>query len=539
MSRTIHQPPMSDRVPNLSYYVTRNARRIPDRPAIVWRDRTWTWREFDQRVSALAIVLADLGIQRGDAVLVHSKNSNQMLEATFAAFRLGAVWVPTNFRIMPDEVIHLATTARAAVFLCQSDFPAHAAAVRSACPQTRILWLDGDAQAGEEASSVEDLVQPHIGNVIPDCEVSRESPCWLFFTSGTTGRSKAAVLTHGQMAYCIDNQLSEIVPATTEADGALIIAPLSHGAGGHQFNLVARGGKAVLLSTDRLDVDEAFRLIAQHRLTSMFTVPTILKMLVEHPSVDAYDHSSLRYVVYAGAPMYQPDQEMALRKLGPVLVQYYGLGEVTGNITVLPPSEHGDPRRVGSCGYERAGMQISIQDESGHELAPGETGEVCVIGPAVFAGYFDNPSANEKSFRGGWFRTGDLGYMDAQGFLFLTGRSSDMYISGGSNVYPKEIEDKILLHDGISEVAVVGVPDAKWGEVGVAVCVLRPGHSVSAEELIDWMRSRISSYRLPRKVVFWDALPRSGYGKIPKRMVQDELLKRGDVSAPSPARCGK
>ena len=166
-------------------------------------------------------------------------------------------------------------------------------------------------------------------------------------------------------------------------------------------------------------------------------------------------------------------------KLGPVLVQYFGLGEVTGNITVLPPALHdpedGPQARIGTCGFERTGMQVSIQDDDGRELTPLETGEICVIGPAVFAGYYDNPEANAKAFRDGWFRTGDLGHMDAEGFVYITGRASDMYISGGSNIYPREVEEKILTHPAIGEVAVLGVPDPVWGEVGVAVCVPREG----------------------------------------------------------------
>ena len=208
-------------------------------------------------------------------------------------------------------------------------------------------------------------------------------------------------------------------------------------------------------------------------------MPTILKMMVEHPAVDRYDHSSLRYIIYAGAPMYREDQKAALKKLGKVLVQYFGLGEVTGNITVLPPDLHdpedGPHARIGTCGFERTGMQVSIQGDDGRELKPFETGEICVIGPAVFAGYYDNPEANAKAFRDGWFRTGDLGHMDEEGFVYITGRASDMYISGGSNIYPREVEEKILTHPAIGEVAVLGVPDPVWGEVGVAVCVRARG----------------------------------------------------------------
>jgi acyl-CoA synthetase (AMP-forming)/AMP-acid ligase II len=218
-----------------------------------------------------------------------------------------------------------------------------------------------------------------------------------------------------------------------------------------------------MLTGERFDPAEAWALVERWRVTNMFTVPTIVKMLTEHPAVHKYDRSSLRYIIYAGAPMYREDQKHALRTLGPVLVQYFGLGEVTGNITVLPPALH-DPEdspgaRVGTCGYERTAMQVSIQDEAGREMAPFETGEICVCGLAVFAGYYNNPEANAKAFRNGWFRTGDLGHMDEQGFLFITGRASDMYISGGSNVYPRETEEKMLTHPAIAEVAIVGVPD--------------------------------------------------------------------------------
>jgi acyl-CoA synthetase (AMP-forming)/AMP-acid ligase II len=254
-------------------------------------------------------------------------------------------------------------------------------------------------------------------------------------------------------------------------------------------------------------------------------------MLAEHPAADAHDHSSLRYVIYAGAPMYREDQKRALQKLGRVLVQYFGLGEVTGNITVLPPELHepddGPEVKIGTCGYARTGMQISIQDDAGRELQADQTGEICVCGPAVFAGYYDNPDANAKAFRDGWFRTGDLGHMDAEGFLFITGRASDMYISGGSNVYPREIEEKVLTHPAVAEIAVVGVPDPTWGEVGVAVCVLRPDAALTEQDLLAWLAPKVARYKLPKRVFFWSELPRSGYGKITKRLIHAELEARG------------
>ena len=521
--------PATSRVMNLAHLVTRNARRFHDRPGLVWRDRQWTWREIDGAVSALAAGLAARGIAKGDRILVHAKNGAEMFWSMFAAFRLGAVWVPTNFRLLPAEVSYLATASGAKGFLCQGDFPDHGAAVAAASPRLAFTWRIGDGGFGE--AEVGAVMAAHAGTRVPDARVDYHDPCWFFFTSGTTGRSKGAVLTHGQMAFVVTNHLADLMPGTTQDDASLVVAPLSHGAGIHQLVQAARGVPTILLSSDRFDVVEAYSLIERHRVTNLFTVPTILKMMVEHPAVDRYDHSSLRYVIYAGAPMYREDQKTALRKLGPVLVQYFGLGEVTGNITVLPPALHtlddGPHARIGTCGFERTGMQIQIQDDSGRELAPNETGEICVIGPAVFAGYHEDPEANAKAFRDGWFRTGDLGHMDEEGFVYITGRASDMYISGGSNVYPREIEEKILTHPAIAEVAVVGVPDRTWGEVGIAVCVPREGHAVNEPDLAAFLATRIARYKVPKRFFFWEALPKSGYGKVPKRMVRDELEARG------------
>ncbi|TJV33708.1 MAG: acyl-CoA synthetase, partial [Mesorhizobium sp.] len=258
----------------------------------------------------------------------------------------------------------------------------------------------------------------------------------------------------------------------------------------------------------------------------------------EDDSVDRFDHSSLRYVIYAGAPMYRADQKRALEKLGPVLVQYFGLGEVTGNITVQPPSYHsvedGPQARIGTCGFERTAMQVEIQDDAGNAVSPGETGEICVIGPAVFAGYYDNPQANAAAFRNGWFRTGDLGHMAEDGFVYITGRSSDMYISGGSNIYPREIEEKILLHPDISEAAVFGIPDPVWGEVGVAVCVARAGVVRETIAIERWLEGKLARYKMPKRFVWWETMPKSAYGKIAKKLIREELERRGELGPPEP-----
>jgi fatty-acyl-CoA synthase len=521
---------MSRRVMNLAHLVTQNARRHRNRVGFIWGDRSWTWREINDLVSALAAALAARGIAKGDRILVHSKNCDEMFWSMFAAFRLGAVWVPTNFRLMPDEVAYLAGASGAKAFLCHGDFPEHAGSVKASSPALAFVWRIGAGTFGE--NSLSEVIAAHAGAAVEETRVEYDDPCWFFFTSGTTGRSKAAVLTHGQMAFVITNHLADLMPGTTENDASLVVAPLSHGAGIHQLVQTARGVPTILLSSERLDIDEAFQLIERHRVSNIFTVPTILKMMVEHPAIDRCDHSSLRYVIYAGAPMYREDQKAALNKLGNVLVQYFGLGEVTGNITVLRPDLHeiedGPHARIGTCGIERTGMQVSIQGDDGSELKPFETGEICVIGPGVFAGYYDNPEANAKAFREGWFRTGDLGHMDKEGFVYITGRASDMYISGGSNIYPREVEEKILTHPAIGEVAVLGVPDAFWGEVGVAVCVTREGaEPVSEAQIAAFLAPKVPRYKMPKRFFFWDALPKSGYGKIPKRLVRDELEARG------------
>ena len=523
--------PMTRRVMNLAHIATQNARRLPAHPAFIWGEKVLDWAEIDAQVSALAAGLRARGIGKGDRLLVHSKNCDAMFVSMFATFRLGAVWVPTNFRLLPDEVAYLATASGAKGFLCHGDFPEHAAAVAAASPAPEFIWRIGEGAFGRD--EVGAVIARHRGERIENAAVEHDDPCWFFFTSGTTGRSKAAVLTHGQMGFVITNHLCDLVPGSTEKDASLVVAPLSHGAGVHQLMISARGATSILLPTERFDIDEAYRLIAKHRVSNIFTVPTILKMLVEHPAADSHDHSSLRYIIYAGAPMYREDQKAALKKLGKVIVQYFGLGEVTGNITVLPPALHevedGPNARIGTCGFERTGMQVQIQDEAGREVEPGVQGEICVIGPAVFAGYYDNPEANAKSFRDGWFRTGDLGHMDEQGFVFITGRASDMYISGGSNIYPREIEEKILTHPAIAEVAVLGVPDPVWGEIGIAVCVNRAGQNATEAEIADFLGPKIARYKMPKRFLFWEALPKSGYGKVPKRLVKDELEKRGEL----------
>jgi fatty-acyl-CoA synthase len=519
----------SNRVINLAHFLTRNAARWPDRPAIIWEDLTWTWSELDARVSAVATALqSDYGLSRGDSLLVQAENSNQMTEIMLAAFRLGAVWVPCNFRQAPGETAYAAEKARAKVFVCDAGFAAQAEAVRAACPDLAGCISIGECDFG---AAYEPLVSRHLGSTFANTAVDYTDPCWLFFTSGSTGRPKAVVLSHGQIGFVCVNYMADLIPGTSERDASLVIAPLSHGAGLQQIAQLSAGSAHVLMPRGGFNPAVAFELIEKHKVSNLFTVPTIVKRLVEDPSVDRFDHSSLRHVIYAGAPMYREDQKTALRKLGHVLVQYYGLGEVTGNITVLRPQDHhledGPGARIGTCGTERTGIEVSIQDDDGTILPPHQTGEVCVVGAAVCAGYLEDDAANGKSFRNGWFRTGDIGHMDDERFLYLTGRASDMYISGGSNVYPKEVEEVLLAHPQISEVAILGVPDPQWGEVGLAVCVAVPGETPDPAALSDFLTGQVARYKLPARYLFIEQMPTSAYGKITKKLVREHLTEKG------------
>ena len=531
-----HQGGLGNPTPvmNLGRLLTHTARLFPDHVGLIHGERRWTWREIDARVDAMVDALRKRGLKKGDRILVHSRNNLPMFESCWVAFRLGCVWVPTNFRLTPPEVAYLGSSSAAVAMITETCFAGHVDAVRAATPSlAHVIWI-GTAPDGE--ADVDSLVQQHLGQRPNEAGVSADDPLWFFYTSGTTGRPKAAVLTHGQMAFVVANHLADLIPGTTERDCSIAVAPLSHGAGIHMLLNVARGAATVLMPGDKLDPEFFWRLVEQHRVSNLFTVPTIVKLLVEHDSLDRHDHSSLRYLIYAGAPMYRADQKLALQKLGLVLVQYFGLGEVTGCITVLPREMHSaddaDPNaHIGSCGRPRTGMEVAVLDADLQPVPTRSVGEICCRGPAVFAGYHGDPEATAKALRGGWFHTGDLGRLDERGLLTITGRESDMYISGGSNVYPREVEEVLLTHPGVAEVAVLGVLDAQWGEIGVAVVVRRGGVApVDEAALLAHLDGRCARYRWPRQVFFWEALPKSGYGKLVKKDIRRLLVERGLVT---------
>lgn len=504
--------PASTATTNLAVALHQAADRLPDEPAVIHGEEVTTWGEMRRRVMAAAAGLRERGVGHGNRVVVQSRNRLSMFESIYACWTLGAVWTPVNFRLMPDDVAFIARQSGATLMLAEDVFAEHAVATGLPIVDLGAEW-EAMAQLRTHAAPA---------------PVDRDDPAWFFYTSGTTGRPKAGVLTHGQMQFVLTNHSADLMPGLSDrTDRSLVVAPLSHGAGLHQMVQVARGVTTVLPAGQRFDPGEIFRLIETHRITNAFTVPTILKMLAEHPAAAEHDHSSLRHVIYAGAPMTRADQRRALEVFGPCLVQYYGMGEVTGNITVLRADEHSlddATHPIGSCGVPRTGMEVSIRTADGDAVERGTDGEVCVRGPAVFAGYHDSAAANAETFRDGWFRTGDLGHLDVRGFLYLTGRASDMFISGGSNVYPLEIEEHIAQHPHVADCAVFGMPDETWGEIGVAAIVAREGFDEAA--FLAWLRERVAAYKLPRRVELFEALPTSGYGKVTKKLVREAVERR-------------
>lgn len=518
---------------NLGSLLRLTAKLFPDRVGLIQKDQQWTWLQLEMRVNAMVAALRHLGVKKGCRILVQSRNNVQLFESCWIAFRLGAVWVPINYRLSPPEVAYLAKSSGASVMFAEDIFADHVAQACAESTDLQHVISIGSAQPGQHDYEV--LVDRYYGNLPEEVSITYHDPLWFFYTSGTTGRPKAGVLTHGQMTFVVTNHLADLIPGTTEQDCSIAVAPLSHGAGIHALLNVARGARTVLMPTEKLEPEVFWHLVEKHSVTNLFTVPTIVKILVEHASVDQYDHSSLRYLIYAGAPMYRADQKLALQKLGNVLVQYFGLGEVTGCITVLPTGMHSpddaDPNsNIGSCGRPRTGMEVAILNSQNKSVPTGEVGEICCRGPAVFSGYYGDAAATEKALSGGWFHTGDLGKLDERGLLYITGRESDMYISGGSNVYPREVEEVLLTHPGVSEVAIVGIPDLKWGEVGVAV-VVRGANALDADvdecRLLEYLEGRCARYRWPKYFYFWDSLPRSAYGKVTKKDVKRLLVEQG------------
>lgn len=507
---------------NIGSLLTKTSRLYGNRLAIQYGEQQLTYAELNQRAGRLAQVLRTLGIRQGDRVALVQRNGPALYETIFACFRAGAVAVPINVRLHPEEVAFICQDCEARVLVATGEYEASAFQARKQRPELQLVGVESIAGALDYETLLS-AAEP----VTVDAEVDPDDLAWLFYTSGTTGKPKGAMLTHRNLLAMVMNYFADVYPLIPE-DVVLHAAPLTHGSGLFGLPAIAKGATSVILHTPSFDPLAVFTLIQQLRVTTIaFLAPTQIKMLLNGP-YQSYDLSSLRCIPYGGGPMYVEDMKQAAEAFGPVLLQIYGQGEAPMTISYLRREEHitrGDPvaeRRLASAGIPRTDVEVRIVDDDDHEVAIGEIGEIVARGSVVMAGYWKRPDETAETLRGGWLHTGDIGMTDAQGYLYLLDRKKDMIISGGNNIYPREIEEVLLKHPAIYEVAVIGVPDPLWGESVKAIIALRSGMTVTEEEVNALCRLHLASYKKPRLVEFVAELPKSAYGKILKRELREQ-----------------
>jgi len=505
---------------NVGKLLTKSARTFRNNVAIAHGSKRLTYAQFNSRANRLANALYELGIKQGDNIAVLQYNYPETLESIFACFKAGCGAVPINFRLHPKEFAFIIDHSEARAVILSPEFNEAIIDIRDRIPQSRhLITLSG---AEGELLHYESLISEE-PDQFEDAHVQPDDLAWLFYTSGTTGMPKGAMLTHRNLIAMTMNFYADICPGFGPGDVILHAAPLSHGSGLYALPNIAKAAANIILESKTFDPELVFKTIQEYGVTNMFAAPTMVKMMVDSPASERFDHSSLKALNYGGAPMLVEDMKEAMEKLGACLVQLFGQAESPMTITGLPHRDHvleGTPeqmKRLASAGFPRTDVEVKIFDASDNELPPGEMGEIVTRSDLVMKGYWRNPEATAETLRNGWLHTGDVGYMDESGYLFIMDRSKDMIISGGENVYPREIEEVLVRHPAVREVAVIGVPDPKWGEAIKAVVSLSPGQSATEEELISFCRDNIASYKKPRSVDFVDELPKNNYGKILKR----------------------
>ncbi len=495
--------------------VTRHHARIrPKRVAIHFEGQRTTYGELDRRANRVAngLIAEGLGSQARIAYL--SKNSPAYFDLWFGAAKADVVLVPVNFRLAPPEVAYVVGDAGAEILFVSADFyPLVEKVAHDLKSVRRIIALDG-GHAGWTAYADWLAGQADLDPAIP---VAREHCAIQMYTSGTTGHPKGAQLSHANLLTLVPGALNQF-GAWHDNDVNLVCMPLFHIAGsGWALVGFARGVETVLMR----DPDPAaiLRLIPEYRITKAFMVPALLLFLMQSPMSKTTDFSSLELIVYGASPAPIDLVRNALRTFGCDLAQVYGLTETSGAITYLPPDDHDENNagRLKSCGKAMDGIEIRVVDADGKEVAVGQVGEIIARSPQNMLGYWNQPEATRRAIRGEWFHTGDAGYLDADGYIYIYDRVKDMIISGGENIYPAEVESALFGHPGVADVAVIGIPDATWGEAVKAMVVKKPGANITAEELIGFARGRIAHYKAPRSIDFVETLPRTPTGKILKR----------------------
>ena len=498
---------------NIAATLAKIALTYGDRPAVSKGTRiVWNYRQFSDRVARLATAMCgSLDLEPGDRVALIMKNCVEDLEVMYACWHAGLAAVPVNAKLHPREFGYILQNSGAKACFITPDL---AEAVADGCSDApTVKHVINVANREYEALFSGDPME--MANVAPS------DLGWLFYTSGTTGRPKGAMLSHRNLHAMTMNYLVDVDVIEPE-DCMIHAAPMSHGSGLYALPHVARGANNIIPQSGAFDVAETLELIAFWPGCTFFFAPTMVTRLINAPNIAGAQTGNLKTIVYGGAPMYLTDTLKALGFLGHKLVQIYGQGESPMTISGLPKRifEHaGHPRyheRLASAGIARTDVLICIRDEDGTPLPVDEVGEITVRGDVVMSGYWANPEATANAIRGGWLWTGDVGAIDAEGFLTLKDRSKDMIISGGTNIYPREIEEVLLKHPAIYECAVVGRPHADWGEEVVAFIVPHPGHTVAAEALDRLCLENIARFKRPKDYRFVEALAKNNYGKILK-----------------------
>ena len=504
---------------NLASWVERNGRRLRDEPALAQGLEVHaTWSELAARVAAGAGGMrSTLGLQPGDRLAIVMSNQPAYLEVQFAAWHAGLVAVPVNARLHREEIAYILEHSGTRVVVTDEEHvDVVAPLVDSVATLERVVLAPGP---GWDALRTSDPV--------PLTDRARDDAGWLFYTSGTTGRPKGATLTHGNMLMASLSYFADI-DRVSARDSVLHAAPLSHGSGLYGLPHMAKGAVSVFPSGGGLGGAELLTLLDRWPGMSFFAAPIMVKRLAGDPDLAGADLSCLKTIIYGGAPMYLADLEEALATFGPRLAQIYGQGETPMTITGLSKADHADhehPRwreRLQGVGFPRTDVEVRVVDEEDRELPPGELGEVVVRGGVVMVGYWNQPAETAEALRGGWLHTGDIGSFDDDGFLTLHDRSKDLIISGGMNIYPREVEEALLTRPDVRAVAVVGKPDPEWGESVVAF-VVADGTPPTRDDLDATCLERIARFKRPKEYYFVESLPVNNYGKVLKRELRDQL----------------
>jgi fatty-acyl-CoA synthase len=496
----------------------------PGQTALVQADVTRTYAELAENTTRLAHGLAARGVGRGDRVAFLGLNSVELVEAMFATAKLGAVFLPLNTRLAPPEIAYILTDSGAKLLIAAPGFDSVAGA-----PEISRLPLDLIPAHAVSRGGADGLRSEQAAPL--DLPIGHDDLFMIQYTSGTTGRPKGVMLTHGNIIWNVYNLLVDVDIRSDEV--ALVTAPLFHTAALNQvlFPTLLKGGTALIEA--KFDPDRAIELIEKHGVTLLFGVTSMYLALTQSARWPDATMSTLRSALSGGAPL-PVSLLQAYLDHGLMIVQGYGLTEASPGATMLRAAD--GVRKIGSAGTACFFTDVRVVTPDLADVAAGEKGEVLVQGPNVTPGYWQQPAATQAAFAGdGWLRTGDLAQVDDEGYLYIVDRLKDMIISGGENVYPAEVEEALYTHPAVAECAVIGVPDARWGEVARAVVVRRGGHQVTEAELIAHLDGRLARYKIPKTVVFTDALPHTASGKILKPDIRQKYAAPREGLSPAPA----